>query len=596
MPPLRLDDVDRVELAADLTAAGHPTAWARLAPHDLDPTAFATLAGAMIATAPAGTPSTEDGVPTVVVESDDDSQVGAFLDQVGTAWPHPRRPIPIILRSAAQPPADEADPSSLPSLRRRVADLTSGLSPQTRSLLTVVTLFGYCHERFASMEPVLTECAALPWWVALHGDWWQIPGQWRPAVTTAAGFGRPVELRVLARMVCELVEDGAGDEAIELCLDAGFPGLASDMLAEAAPVLLRAERFRALHRWLHRMPPEVQSRHGELVTQLAAVVRPELGPLPRRWWRRRRGEVPHRTTAGEPVPPEPVAAPCPVLPTAAVAGPSPQPPGSSAPCPPTHPLVYSPTHPLVLVARLFGPLDVAIGGHRIERWRSRKGRSLLAHLLLRRGHPLDRETLEEAQWPDVAPEVARNRLHVTLHGLRRDLRTASALPIVVFDQGYGLNPELDLRVDTETFEAALTSARRAQGAGDRETALTRFQEAVDAYQGDLLSDEPGDDWILLRREQLRVAVLDAWGACARLSFELGDYDRCIGSSQELLRLDFCREDLHRLLIRAYARLGQPHLALRQFELCAQQLRAELEMEPGHETVALLERVKAQLPV
>jgi DNA-binding SARP family transcriptional activator len=588
MPPLRLDDVDRVDLAVDLTAAGHPAAWARLAPHDLDPTAFATLAGAMIATAPAGTPSTEDGVPTVVVESDDDGQVDAFLDQVGTAWPHPRRPIPIILRSAVPHPTDEADPSSLPSLRRRVADLTSGLNPQTRSLLTVVALFGYCHERFASMEPVLTECAALPWWVALHGDWWQIPSPWRPAVTAAAGFGRPVELRVLARMVCELVEDGAGDEAIELCLDAGFPGLASDMLAEATPALLRAERFRALHRWLHRMPLEVQSRHGELVAQLAAAGCPERDLTPRRWWRRRRGEVPRRATAEEPIPPEPVATPCSVLPITATTGPSQPSPGSSAP--------YPPTHPLVLVARLFGPLDVAIGGHRVERWRSRKGRSLLAHLLLRRGHSLDRETLEEAQWPDVAPEVARNRLHVTLHGLRRDLRTASALPIVVFDQGYGLNPELDLRVDTETFEAALASARLAQTAGDRETALTVFQEAVDAYQGDLLSDEPGDDWILLRREQLRVAVLDARGACARLSFELGDYDRCIGSSQELLGLDFCREDLHRLLIRAYARLDQPHLALRQFELCAQQLRAELEMEPGRETVALLERVKARLPV
>ena len=67
-------------------------------------------------------------------------------------------------------------------------------------------------------------------------------------------------------------------------------------------------------------------------------------------------------------------------------------------------------------------------------------------------------------------------------------------------------------------------------------------------------------------------------------------------ARKLLGLDFCREDLHRLLIRAYARLDQPHLALRQFELCAQQLREELEMEPGRETVALLERVKARLPV
>ena len=42
----------------------------------------------------------------------------------------------------------------------------------------------------------------------------------------------------------------------------------------------------------------------------------------------------------------------------------------------------------------------------------------------------------------------------------------------------------------------------------------------------------------------------------------------------------------------YAQLGQHHLAMRQFEDCADALRAELDLTPGPETMALFARMRA----
>jgi DNA-binding SARP family transcriptional activator len=91
-------------------------------------------------------------------------------------------------------------------------------------------------------------------------------------------------------------------------------------------------------------------------------------------------------------------------------------------------------------------------------------------------------------------------------------------------------------------------------------------------------------------------MLDALGRVARSAFDTGRYSQSVEAGQRLLALDLYREDIHRLLMRAYARLGRPHLALRQFELCFRQLRQELDMAPAQETVELYGRIRNRTAV
>jgi DNA-binding SARP family transcriptional activator len=53
----------------------------------------------------------------------------------------------------------------------------------------------------------------------------------------------------------------------------------------------------------------------------------------------------------------------------------------------------------------------------------------------------------------------------------------------------------------------------------------------------------------------------------------------------------CREEIHRMAMRCYARLNQPHLAARQYHLCERQLRGELGAAPAATTRQLYERIR-----
>jgi hypothetical protein len=53
---------------------------------------------------------------------------------------------------------------------------------QTKTLLGFAALLGYCHPRFASLEPVLDSCSYFPWWTELTGDWRRFEPVWRGGV------------------------------------------------------------------------------------------------------------------------------------------------------------------------------------------------------------------------------------------------------------------------------------------------------------------------------------------------------------------------------------------------------------------------------
>jgi DNA-binding SARP family transcriptional activator len=93
-----------------------------------------------------------------------------------------------------------------------------------------------------------------------------------------------------------------------------------------------------------------------------------------------------------------------------------------------------------------------------------------------------------------------------------------------------------------------------------------------------------------------VRLLDTLGRGAHLAFEAGRYAESVAAAQRLLQLDFFREDLHRLLMRTYCRLDRPHMALRQFDACSDQLLRELDIQPANETVELYHRIRARAAV
>jgi DNA-binding SARP family transcriptional activator len=81
------------------------------------------------------------------------------------------------------------------------------------------------------------------------------------------------------------------------------------------------------------------------------------------------------------------------------------------------------------------------------------------------------------------------------------------------------------------------------------------------------------------------------GDLADCESALGDPSAAIGLFRQALLAEPEREDVHRRLMAAYARVGQRAQALRQFDLCADALRRCLRAEPSPETVALCARIR-----
>jgi DNA-binding SARP family transcriptional activator len=528
------------------------------------------------------------------------------------------------------------------------SSILSDASPESLAALEMSARLGYAHARFRALEPAVARSAGDPWWVPLTAEWLQVNLVWREALVAESARAASLDRSAcLSRLVADLVDEGAVHEAIDLCMDAGWHGLAADLLAGEAERLVSSGRNATLARWLVRLPAEETRSHAGLLTFAGELQRddragvgqrvlrePATPSPPRRFWSFHRlrystGDV------GQPSLPPGVAEMPPrragdsaradsrnramfdmtlkpgllghasVRPGAAdLLGAQAQlPPGqASAAATPGSRIgevlgarpgagTRDVTGRLRVDARLLGPFELNVEGQPVRRWRGNRGRMLLAYLLLHRARPVHRDALGGVFWPEATSDVARNRLHVALYGLRRDLRAVNQHPIVVHSQnGFSFHPDIALWLDIEAFGVALCAAR-GEEASQREVALRCYETALELYRGDLLEDAPFEEWALLEREQLRVQYLETLDRIAKMRFELGRYAGCIEVCQRLATGDPCREDVHRLLMRCYARLNKPHLAVHQYHQCERQLRDEVGLKPAEATWKLYQQIR-----
>lgn len=260
--------------------------------------------------------------------------------------------------------------------------------------------------------------------------------------------------------------------------------------------------------------------------------------------------------------------------------------------------VLDPGAPPTLDIYFLSPFQVFRGDTQITDWPNSKGKAIFKYLAANRERPIPKEVLMDVFWPGAEANAARNNLNVAIYGLRKELsECGSTFSFILFQDGcYLLNPALRVWVDAEAFRAHLEAALRFEQHGELEQAIQQYRAAEVLYQQPFLAEDRYEEWIdPLRQttEQAYVEVLDRLG---QHYFEHKDYDACALVCRKMLVVDACNEAPHRLLMRCYARLGQPHLALRQFHVCVDALSRELKLNPSPQTVELFRRVKNQQPV
>ncbi|MBI4307048.1 MAG: winged helix-turn-helix domain-containing protein [Chloroflexi bacterium] len=215
---------------------------------------------------------------------------------------------------------------------------------------------------------------------------------------------------------------------------------------------------------------------------------------------------------------------------------------------------------------------------------------LFRYLVARTGKVVPREELVELLWPEVEPALANHRLHVTVSALRRLIDEGPALGTIRYESDCYLVPSEALVTDCDLFEHHFGRARRALRARDMPAAAEAFRAALDYYRGDYMADMPYADWVQSQRDHFAtrrlIALTFLCDYCSRKSDALGTLDL----AQQILGVDELRERAHRELMRAHCVMGQPALALRQYERCARLLRRELGMSPSTLTHRLYEAI------
>jgi len=230
-----------------------------------------------------------------------------------------------------------------------------------------------------------------------------------------------------------------------------------------------------------------------------------------------------------------------------------------------------------------------------DAWPQPKVQTLLKVLLVERGQVYSHDQLIEALFADLDPSKATINLQRRISELRAVLephlkkRTESQY-ILRLGQGYCFNKEADCWIDVEAFERLVSTAKASETDGIWHEALEVYEQAIDLYQGDYLTDNLYEDWSLDPRERWRNELLNVLARSAECHARLGDYENAIERCQQAISIDCYRETNYRSLMIYYWRAGEQSKVSQVYQDCSDTME-ELRAQPSLETKTLFEKIQ-----
>jgi DNA-binding SARP family transcriptional activator/Flp pilus assembly protein TadD len=243
-----------------------------------------------------------------------------------------------------------------------------------------------------------------------------------------------------------------------------------------------------------------------------------------------------------------------------------------------------------LEIRLLGTFEISVDGVPVNRksWHRRKPMQLVKLLALQPNYKLHREQAMELLWRNADPETAANSLNKAIHAARLALepelsKASNSQFIVTEDQQIVLRSSQGLWVDADEFQRLAKESIKTSASDLCEAALS-------LYRGELLIEDPYEEWVVKQRERLRDTYLDLLKRFSKLCERRGEYGRSIELLQSLIIIDPTDEAASRDLMRLCARTGDRHHAFVQYARCVETLSRELDVAPERATVELYHQI------
>jgi len=245
----------------------------------------------------------------------------------------------------------------------------------------------------------------------------------------------------------------------------------------------------------------------------------------------------------------------------------------------------------VLKGYCLGKFRLTSGDHLIkdDEWKTKKAKYILAYLLAHWDEDVAEEKILYAFWPDSPPKKARQSLHTALYQIRQLFQSYLGEQkynyILHEKEFYRFNVETEHYIDLKEFEQFYRAGIRAMEEGKEEEGIALLQKAETLFIGEFLEGY-FSDWAIEYRENSRKIYIDILFRLAQHFFRASKYEVCLDYSQKILGSDSCRQDIHMMIMKCYQALGQKELAIRQYQICTQILKRELNISPSTEIMAL----------
>lgn len=251
-----------------------------------------------------------------------------------------------------------------------------------------------------------------------------------------------------------------------------------------------------------------------------------------------------------------------------------------------------------LTIKMLGPVEITRDPNRplsADAWTTRRSRDILCFIASRRNRRAAKDMIIDTFWGETKPEVVERNFHPTVSHVRKALNSNQPLKqnFLLYRNGeYQLNPEFSYYIDNEEFDRLVAQGESARRARRFDECIHAYEGAVALYRGDFMqgSYEP---WVDEQRTYYREQYLRLLEALAGAALESGEWPRSLHLAQEILREDQFREDIHCLVMKAHAALGNRGAVKEQYQALKGLLSEELGVEPEPETQKLYQELIGQ---
>lgn len=220
-----------------------------------------------------------------------------------------------------------------------------------------------------------------------------------------------------------------------------------------------------------------------------------------------------------------------------------------------------------------------------DAWTTRRAREILCFIASRPHRRAPKDTIVDTFWRDIDLKVIEKNFHPTMSHVRKALNSNQPLKqnfLGYRDGEYQLNPEFSYQIDIEEFDRLISDGETARRERDFDRCIQFYERAVALYRGEFMQGSY-DAWVEEQRSYYREQYLRMLESLAAVAEKKQEFVQAMALAQKILRDDPFREDIHCLIMRAQAALGNRVAVKEQYQTLRGLLQTELGVEPATQT-------------